>query len=274
MGFHRRRVMAFWTPSKASGSSPLPRSNHTAVELAGKIYVFGGKGSSGTATDSTLFVLNTAGLKSWNTPKTTGVSPTPRLGHSANMIDKKVYLLGGGPETQLFTTTSAQMAFVPTQNLSYDSSAPAPAPAVAAPISVPEPVAAAPAPVVAAPAPLKPAEPKVDELRSSSQNAAHDELMRLKADLDALKQTRDLVAKRNKEQEEIKPAGDNAEVKRLQSETQSLKEQLQAAQAALKEEKDKAESLAKSAVSSSQTQEQILELKKQIDEMKSSLITS
>merc|ERR1712137_1205727 len=251
MGFHRRRVMAFWTPSKASGSSPLPRSNHTAVELAGKIYVFGGKGSSGTATDSTLFVLNTAGLKSWNTPKTTGVSPTPRLGHSANMIDKKVYLLGGGPETQLFTTTSAQMAFAPTQNLSYDSSAPAPAPAA-----------------------LKPAEPKVDELRSSSQNAAHDELMRLKADLDALKQTRDLVAKRNKEQEEIKPAGDNAEVKRLQSETQSLKEQLQAAQAALKEEKDKAESLAKSAVSSSQTQEQILELKKQIDEMKSSLITS
>ena len=48
-----------WTPSKAAGKQPFPRSSHTASELNGKIYIFGGKEVDGTPSDSTLYILNT-----------------------------------------------------------------------------------------------------------------------------------------------------------------------------------------------------------------------
>ena len=108
-----------WTPGKAAGKQPFPRSYHTASELNGKIYIFGGK-EDGAPSDSTLYILNTglwlfsnvnckinpntiysAGLKSWNIPKTTGVPPSPRYGHTANMVDKKMYVFGGHGDKKL-----------------------------------------------------------------------------------------------------------------------------------------------------------------------------
>ena len=42
-----------------------------------------------------ILIHNSAGLKSWNIPKTTGVAPTVRSGHTANMVEKKMYVFGG-----------------------------------------------------------------------------------------------------------------------------------------------------------------------------------
>lgn len=50
--------MSIWVNGKAAGKQPFPRSHHTAVELNGKIYVYGGKDENGPI-DTTLYLLNT-----------------------------------------------------------------------------------------------------------------------------------------------------------------------------------------------------------------------
>ena len=51
--------MSVWTNAKAAGKQPFPRSYHTATELNGKIYIYGGKDENGNPTDTTLYLLNT-----------------------------------------------------------------------------------------------------------------------------------------------------------------------------------------------------------------------
>jgi len=85
-----------WTPTRVGGGKePFPRSHHTASEFNGKIYIFGGKDNQGQLSDNELQVLNTAGLKAWNVPKTTGVVPAQRHSHTATLVDKRIFVFGG-----------------------------------------------------------------------------------------------------------------------------------------------------------------------------------
>lgn len=61
--------MSVWANAKAAGKQPFPRSYHSAVELNGKIYIYGGKEENGNVADDTaLYLLNT-GLLIVNTTK-------------------------------------------------------------------------------------------------------------------------------------------------------------------------------------------------------------
>lgn len=75
-----------WSSTRASGTSPLPISEHTLIALDKQIFTFGGKDKDGKPNNK-IAVLNTGGLKSWNTDiKETGVPPEPRWGHSAVLL--------------------------------------------------------------------------------------------------------------------------------------------------------------------------------------------
>ena len=55
--------MSAWSESRVAGKQPFPRSEHTAVEEGGKIYIFGGKLPSGEQGGNELHILNTGRAK-------------------------------------------------------------------------------------------------------------------------------------------------------------------------------------------------------------------
>lgn len=81
---------------KPSGTDPFPRVYHSASNNDGEIFIFGGSDSpNSNQVKAELCVLNTSGLKSYVTPKTTGVVPSPKRFHSSILADKKLVIFGG-----------------------------------------------------------------------------------------------------------------------------------------------------------------------------------
>ena len=57
----RHRTMAAnpWASAKAAGQNPLPRTLHTATPVMAKIFILGGKDTSGNTLPMELYNLNT-----------------------------------------------------------------------------------------------------------------------------------------------------------------------------------------------------------------------
>mmetsp|Transcript_12924 Transcript_12924/g.21141 ORF Transcript_12924/g.21141 Transcript_12924/m.21141 type:complete len:513 (+) Transcript_12924:47-1585(+) len=87
-----------WTWNKndensSNGSAPAERSGHSASLIGDKLYVFGG--DSGGVYRNDLWILD---LETWHWKKPEGINgtfPPPRSGHTASVIDRKLYIIGG-----------------------------------------------------------------------------------------------------------------------------------------------------------------------------------
>lgn len=80
------------------GQIPTSRTNHAAVAVGNKMYMFGGNNNNAAGMYQVLddlCVLNTDTL-TWSKPQTTGDRPTARSGHTLTAIGKHLYLFGGG----------------------------------------------------------------------------------------------------------------------------------------------------------------------------------
>jgi len=80
------------------GQVPSSRTNHAAVGVGNKMYMFGGNNNNAAGMYQVLddlCVLNTDTL-TWSKPQTTGDQPTARSGHTLTAIGKNLYLFGGG----------------------------------------------------------------------------------------------------------------------------------------------------------------------------------
>jgi len=94
----------WYTPDFEGLPSPIPRTNHQFVTVGDQVYLFGGNdttritsnpdgGQFGTFGD--FWQLDTKSVK-WIEPKTYGKSPCARSGHHMVVIDRCIYLFGGG----------------------------------------------------------------------------------------------------------------------------------------------------------------------------------
>ncbi|RWS07856.1 kelch domain-containing protein 3-like protein, partial [Dinothrombium tinctorium] len=89
-----------WTLVKTYGVPPSPRDFHTASNVDGRMYVFGGRSNNqGTANfheiyESTVYCLDTSKM-TWNSPFVSGEIPTGRRSHSAFVSNGKMYIFGG-----------------------------------------------------------------------------------------------------------------------------------------------------------------------------------
>ncbi len=80
-----------------------PRDNSTCAEVNGRIYLFGGSsGGFGAPAVDTIEVFDLAS-NTWSGIKTTG-QYTPLIGMSSNVIDGKIYLIGGQDAVSLLST--------------------------------------------------------------------------------------------------------------------------------------------------------------------------
>jgi N-acetylneuraminic acid mutarotase len=86
-----------WSATAPSGSVPSARKRFTLTHANnGKLYLFGGAGSSSTKL-SDAYALDTGSLV-WVSLTTTGERPTPRDGHSAIVLDERLYVFGGNDQ--------------------------------------------------------------------------------------------------------------------------------------------------------------------------------
>jgi len=93
-----------WTKIEAIGKAPT-RAYHSCTMDFEELLIFGGMcPTTMTNTDgcsSELSIFSTES-NSWYTPITTGEIPAGRSGHSACMLDRKLYIFGGWDTTQCF----------------------------------------------------------------------------------------------------------------------------------------------------------------------------
>ena len=90
-------------------ASPSPRREHTGWEYAGKLWAFGGSGSSperylndhgditrlhGYTVNNQLLCYN-PNIRKWTNPPCFGDVPSPRTDHASAIINDKVWLFGG-----------------------------------------------------------------------------------------------------------------------------------------------------------------------------------
>lgn len=92
-----------WTQPEAKGNLPSPRSNHTALILDNKIFVFGGftKGSRPLIDFRSL----DTGFFNWSLPAVNGKEPDltrARGAHAVCVVGPKVFFFGGQGERGLF----------------------------------------------------------------------------------------------------------------------------------------------------------------------------
>lgn len=82
-----------WSLPPVTGSIPSARRSHTLTHSNGKLYLFGGSGTSGTKM-SDCYRLDVSTLV-WTSLATSGDVPTGRDGHTATILDEKLYIFGG-----------------------------------------------------------------------------------------------------------------------------------------------------------------------------------
>eukprot|EP01138_Halocafeteria_seosinensis_P006050 gb/GECG01006184.1/.p1 GENE.gb/GECG01006184.1/~~gb/GECG01006184.1/.p1 ORF type:complete len:255 (+),score=24.77 gb/GECG01006184.1/:1-765(+) len=94
-----------WSHPTFSGKAPPARGGHTASLVGNLLVLFGGHyfGDGGKfqyLNDVWAIDIDTM---TWHNPKCAGRGPGPRYGHSATVIDYKIYIFGGkGPNKMLY----------------------------------------------------------------------------------------------------------------------------------------------------------------------------
>lgn len=93
-----------WTKIEAIGKAPT-RAYHSCTMDYDELLIFGGvyptpiNNPDGSSSELCIFSTDS---KSWYTPIVTGDIPSGRSGHSACMLDRKLYIFGGWDTTQCF----------------------------------------------------------------------------------------------------------------------------------------------------------------------------
>lgn len=82
-----------WSPVFTAGSSPSPRSRHTATLVKSILWVIGGL-CEGQTVSNDVFTLNTISMV-WSKPAIKGTPMTPRWGHSAIRSGSLIVIFGG-----------------------------------------------------------------------------------------------------------------------------------------------------------------------------------
>lgn len=87
-----------WSVLHPTGPTPPPRTNHTAVAIGRKIYVWGGITTAELIDIGDMWILDLTDLEapSWHEVNQLGDLPPPRCGHTMFAIGNKLYLFGGG----------------------------------------------------------------------------------------------------------------------------------------------------------------------------------
>ncbi|KAL8721461.1 MAG: hypothetical protein Q9225_001873 [Loekoesia sp. 1 TL-2023] len=85
-------------------SKPLPRSSHSLSVIKGKAYIFGGEEQPRQPVDSDMHVLTLPSstvndvdykiIPAWGTSEN-GEAPAPRVGHTASVVNDRIYVFGG-----------------------------------------------------------------------------------------------------------------------------------------------------------------------------------
>lgn len=86
-----------WNKVEASGTPPIPRSDHTAVMISGYLAIFGGRNdfkAAGSLCLGDLHMLKLDTLK-WEQVVIGGAIPPPRWAHCAAVLGSKMLVLGG-----------------------------------------------------------------------------------------------------------------------------------------------------------------------------------
>jgi hypothetical protein len=87
-----------------AGTAPIPRHHHSAAAIGNKIYIFGGRSSSGCFNDLHVFDSDTG---AWSQPEVAGIFPAGRWGHTATTVKgSKIFFFGGWNGTWCFSDTN------------------------------------------------------------------------------------------------------------------------------------------------------------------------
>lgn len=90
-----------WRMPLTEGKRPSARGGHTAVLVHHDLIVFGGHSYMGSG--KFMYFEDTCVLdlesNTWHKVRTGGDSPSGRYGHSANVVDGKIYVIGGKAES-------------------------------------------------------------------------------------------------------------------------------------------------------------------------------
>ena len=91
-----------WSKPTTSGEPPTEREGHTAATLLKKVFIFGGTWvdeDDNSIYLNDLHVLDTHGDGAvdgrWSQPRTTGMPPIQREGHTASMVRDMMIIFGG-----------------------------------------------------------------------------------------------------------------------------------------------------------------------------------
>mmetsp|Transcript_108673 Transcript_108673/g.307331 ORF Transcript_108673/g.307331 Transcript_108673/m.307331 type:complete len:714 (+) Transcript_108673:76-2217(+) len=84
---------ASWAPIDCSGTLPEGRAYHTMTAVSSKLYLFGGINKLHRC-PADLHIFDTRQLQ-WSQPSVSGVMPTVRDGHTANLVGDKIFVFGG-----------------------------------------------------------------------------------------------------------------------------------------------------------------------------------
>jgi len=79
---------------KVRGDIPDARERHTASLIGKKVYIFGGYNRSGELYYNTLHVFESESL-TWTALQPMGNPPEKRCGHTASVVDGKIWIFGG-----------------------------------------------------------------------------------------------------------------------------------------------------------------------------------
>ena len=103
-------TLAWFTPRVAVGKPPPGRAYHTTTRIGTALFVFGGqctKGSQGSATglmdDMPVFDLV---KMCWETRDVRGKQPKPRYWHTAELLEGKLFVIGGFDGTKSLNDVS------------------------------------------------------------------------------------------------------------------------------------------------------------------------
>ena len=88
-----------WNKVNSSGDIPPPMHGHAAVAIDRQLVIFGGSLQDGTQSQD-LYILNTSSLQ-WSRIALGGAVPSPRYGHTMNVLGDKIMVFGGMSEGDL-----------------------------------------------------------------------------------------------------------------------------------------------------------------------------
>lgn len=87
-------VSQTWQQVQAVGCAPQARSGHSAVVHNHQMVVFGGSADGQAKLLNDLHILDTDCM-AWYQPQAVGKAPSPRMGHTACVIDNHMFVFGG-----------------------------------------------------------------------------------------------------------------------------------------------------------------------------------